>query len=216
MAKRVAVKICGVADGTGVDAVVDAGADFIGVVFFEKSPRYVDFGRAAELLEFVPRKIARVGLFVDPSDALLDRAMNHVRLDYLQLHGHETPERVEAIRLEFGLPVIKAVGVSGPADIDAARTYAEIADRLLFDAKPPADATRPGGNALAFDWTLLKGLKLPCPWFLAGGLTPDNVAEAIALSGAKAVDVSSGVESSPGVKDPALVARFVKAAKGGI
>jgi phosphoribosylanthranilate isomerase len=214
MGKRIAVKICGLTEEAGIEAAVEAGADFLGVVFFESSPRYVTFDRAAELLQFVPKKVERVGLFVDPTNEMLDMAMNHVRLDYFQLHGQESPERVEAIRLEYGMPVIKAISIAGPGDLVAARTYADVADRLLFDAKPPAEATRPGGNALAFDWTLLHGQRWKCPWFLAGGLTPDNVAIAIEASGAGAVDVSSGVESAPGVKDPVLVTRFIKAAKG--
>jgi phosphoribosylanthranilate isomerase len=214
MARRIAVKICGLTDSTAVHAAVDAGADFLGIVFFDRSPRFVEFTRAAELLEFVPKKIGRVGLFVDPTDTVLDSAMNHVRLDYFQLHGTESPDRIEAIRLEYGMPVIKALGVGCSADLDAAEAYAGVADRLLFDAKPPADASRPGGNAQSFDWTLLAGRKWPCPWFLAGGLTADTVADAIAASGARAVDVSSSVESSPGVKDPEQIARFIKAAKG--
>ncbi len=213
MAKTVQVKICGLTDEDAVDAAIEAGADFLGVVFFEKSPRHVTVARAAELLQFVPEEIRRVGLFVEPDDALLDAVMNNVRLDLFQFHGKESPDRVEAVRVEYGMPVIKAVGIAGPDDLQIAKTYAEICDWLLFDAKAPADADRPGGNAAAFDWTMLKGRRWPCPWMLAGGLDPDNVAEAIRLSGATAVDVSSGVESAPGVKDASLIARFVAAAK---
>jgi len=214
MSKSVKVKICGLTDEDAVDAALDAGADFVGVVLFDKSPRAVSIERAAEVLEFVPEDILRVGLFVDPDDALLENAMNNLRLDMFQLHGHESPERIEEIRQEFGMPVMKALGISTAADLDAAQAYAEIADWLLFDAKPPADADRPGGNAVSFDWTLLKGRKFACPWMLAGGLTIDNVAEAIKQSGAKAVDVSSGVESAPGVKDAEKIAAFIKAARG--
>ena len=214
MSKSVKVKICGLTDEDAVDAALDAGADFVGVVLFDKSPRAVSIERAAEVLEFVPEDILRVGLFVDPDDALLENAMNNLRLDMFQLHGHESPERIEEIRQEFGMPVMKALGISTAADLDAAQAYAEIADWLLFDAKPPADADRPGGNAVAFDWSLLKGRKFACPWMLAGGLTIDNVAEAIKLSGAKAVDVSSGVESASGVKDAEKIAAFIKAARG--
>lgn len=210
----VKVKICGLTDEDAVDAAIDAGADYLGVVFFEKSPRHVSLERAAEILQFVPEEVQRVGLFVDPDDALLNAVMNNVRLDYFQFHGQETPERVEAARLEFGMPVIKALGISTAADLDAAMAYAEVADALLFDAKPPAGADRPGGNAAAFDWSILKGRRWSVPWFLAGGLAADTVAEAIKLSGAKAVDVSSGVESAPGVKDADLIARFIAAAKG--
>jgi phosphoribosylanthranilate isomerase len=209
----VEVKICGLTDEPAVSAAVEAGADFLGVVFFPASPRCLSIERAAEIFEFVPREVRRVGLFVDPDDALLDRVMNHLRLDILQLHGAESPERVEAIRLEYGMPVMKALGIAGAVDLDKARVYADVADYLLFDAKVPEGAGRPGGNALAFDWPLLKGRSWPCPWLLAGGLTAENVAEAVRLSGATAVDVSSGVESAPGVKDPALIARFIAAAK---
>jgi len=205
------IKICGLTDPAAAEWAAEQGASFLGVVF-AKSPRQVGLPRAAEIFEFVPAKAAKVGLFVDPTDDQLAEAMNQVRLDYFQLHGGESAERVEAIRLEFGMPVIKAVGIASSADLAAAKAYDEIADMLLFDAKPSAD--RAGGNGAAFDWALLSGAKFKSPWFLAGGLTPDNVAGAIAKSGAKLVDVSSGVESAPGVKDPDLVARFIEAAKG--
>ncbi|MTJ84167.1 MAG: phosphoribosylanthranilate isomerase [Telmatospirillum sp.] len=209
----VRVKICGLTDEDAVEAAMEAGADYLGVVFFEASPRAIDVERAAEILQWVPEEIARVGLFVDPDDRLLNHVMNNVRLDYFQLHGQETPARVEAVRLEFGMPVIKALPVSSAADLDAARAYQDIADALLFDARPPEGAARPGGNARAFDWTLLKGRRWPCPWFLAGGLTPETVGDAIAQSGARAVDVSSGVESAPGVKDALRIAQFIANAK---
>lgn len=210
----VKVKICGLTDEEAVDAAVEAGADFLGVVFFARSPRAVTTLHAAEILQWVPEEVQKVGLFVDPDDALLNDVMNNVRLDFFQLHGRESPERVEQVRLEFGMPVIKALGISGPADLEEAAAYAGLADWLLFDAKPPAGAERPGGNATAFDWAILKDRAWSCPWFLAGGLTEENVAEAIRLSGAKAVDVSSGVESAPGVKDPDRIAKFIAAAKG--
>ena len=211
---RVKVKICGLTDEAAVEAALGAGADFLGAVFFPPSPRAITPARAAELFDGVPARVRRVGLFVDPDDRLLEAALSHVRLDMLQLHGDEDPERIEAIRGEFGLPVMRALGVGSAADLDAARRHAAAADWLLFDARPPAGATRPGGNATTFDWTLLKGRKWPCPWMLAGGLTPENVADAIRASGARAVDVSSGVESAPGVKDADRIARFVAAAKG--
>ncbi len=162
----------------------------------------------------LPEDVRVVGLFVDPDDALIEKALNSVRLDMIQLHGAETPERVEALRMEFGHPVMKSVAVSSVGDLDAAAAYAEIADWLLFDAKAPADSPLPGGNAVSFDWGLLKGRKWPCPWMLAGGLDANNVAAAVKASGAKAVDVSSGVESASGIKDPARIAAFVRAAKG--
>jgi len=214
MTSPVKIKICGLTEEEAVDAAIDAGAEFIGVVFYEKSPRFVTIDRAAELFDMVPEEIGRVGLFVNPDNALLDQVMNNLRLDYFQLHGTESPERVEEIRLEYGMPVIKAIAVGSAEDLDAAHAYADVADWLLFDAKAPAGADRPGGNAVSFDWTLLSGRKWPCPWMLAGGLTPENVAEAVRLSGARAVDVSSGVESSPGVKDFEKIDAFIRAAQG--
>lgn len=210
----VQVKICGLNDPRAVTAAIEGGADFVGVVFFPRSPRAVTPERAAELLDSVPRRIKRVGLFVEPDDRLLDRVLTRVRLDMLQFHGKETAERVEAARHGWGLPVMKAIGVSTAADLETAKAYLDVADRLMFDAKAPPGADRPGGNARAFDWTLLAGHKWPLPWMLAGGLTARNVAGAIKRSGARAVDVSSGVESAPGVKDPKKILRFIKAAKG--
>lgn len=214
MAKPVLVKICGLTEDEGLDAAIDAGADFLGLVFFPRSPRFITPPDAGELFQYLPEEMKVVGLFVDPSFEDIEQVLNAVRLDMIQLHGHETPERVEEIRLEFGHPVMKALPVATAADLDAAMAYAEVADWLLFDAKPPPDADRPGGNAASFDWTLLAGRSWPCPWMLAGGLTPDTVAEAIRISGATAVDVSSGVERVPGIKDPELIERFIRAAKG--
>lgn len=211
---RVQVKICGLTDAKAVAAAVEGGADFVGSVFFAKSPRNIAPERAAELLAEVPRRIKKVGLFVDPDDRLLDQVLSRVRLDILQLHGKESPARVEAVRKAYGLPVMKVIGVSVPADLAAADAYLAVADRLMFDAKPPPGADRPGGNARAFDWTLLAGRKWPLPWMLAGGLTARNVARAIRLSGARAVDVSSGIEKAPGVKDPRKILSFINAAKG--
>jgi phosphoribosylanthranilate isomerase len=213
-AKPVEVKICGLTTEEAVDAAVEAGTDYVGLVFFPPSPRNVSPERAAELIELLPEEVAKVGLFVDADDALLDEVMTHLRLDLLQFHGNETPERVEQVRLEYGVPVMKVIHVSEPADLSKADAYLQVADRLMFDAKPPKDATRPGGNAVAFDWSILAGKSWKLPWFLAGGLTPANVADAIKATNAPAVDVSSGVESAPGVKDLDLIAAFVKAAKG--
>jgi len=208
------VKICGITDEEAMAAAVEAGADFIGLVFFAKSPRALTPARAAELTDGLPREVGRVGLFVDPDESVLDSVLSAVRLDLIQLHGAETPERIEAIRLEYGLPVMKVVGVAEAADLDAAQALLPVADRLLFDARPPKGATLPGGNAVSFDWSVLAGRRWPLPWMLAGGLTPDNVAEAIRISGAPGVDVSSGVESAPGQKDPELIRRFIQAARG--
>lgn len=208
----VEVKICGITTDEAMQAAIDAGADYVGLVFFAKSPRFVTPDQAADLTQLV--EVPKVGLFVDPDDALLDAVVANVRLDLLQFHGAETPERLERIRLEYGLPVMKVVPVSSAADLSAAEPFLEVADRLLFDAKPPKGSELPGGNAVSFDWTILKGYRSKLPWMLAGGLTPANVAEAIRVSGAKAVDVSSGVESAPGVKDPELIRAFIAAAKG--
>lgn len=206
------VKICGLTRPEHVAAAVEAGAAFVGFVFFPKSPRNLTPEAAATLALEVPPGVARVGLFVNPDDALLDAVLAVVPLDILQLHGSESPDRVAEIKARTGLPVMKAVGVAGPQDLDALWDYGLVADMLLVDAKAPKDAALPGGNGLAFDWRLLVGRKFLTPWMLAGGLTPDNVAEAVRLTGARIVDVSSGVESAPGEKDGALIRDFVAAA----
>lgn len=212
------VKICGLTDGDAVDAAIEGGADMLGFVFFPKSPRNIAPEAVAELLDPVPPEVREdveiVGLFVDPTDAEIDAVFRHVRLDVIQLHGQETPERVEAIRQEFAVEVIKAIGVSEPADLTAAEPYVGVADYLLFDAKPPRDADRPGGNATAFPWAIMTGWTADGPWLLAGGLTPDTVAEAIKTAQAPGVDVSSGVEKAPGEKDPAKIEAFLNAVKG--
>ncbi len=209
---KTSVKICGLSDARNVAAAVEGGAAFIGFNFFRRSPRYVSAETAGELVNELPRHVTAVGLFVNPTDAELETVLAHVRLGMIQLHGSETPDRVDKVRLLSGLPVIKALGVASARDIHAAQLYENHADWLLFDAKPPKDATRPGGNAIAFDWTLLKGFTGKTPWLLAGGLTRANVAAAIKSSGARAVDVSSGIETSPGVKSPAKIRAFLKAA----
>lgn len=208
------VKICGLTDSAHVDAAVDAGARYLGFVFFAKSPRAVTTEQAAALALGVPPGIMRVGLFVNPDDGFLASVLDRVPLDMIQLHGKESPERVADVKARFGLPVMKAVGVCGPQDLDALWDYGLVADQLLVDAKAPKDADLPGGNGVSFDWRLLVGRKWLKPWMLAGGLTPQNVATAIRLTGAAAVDVSSGVESAPGLKDAALIRAFVKAATG--
>lgn len=208
------VKICGLSEKRHVAAAVDAGARFLGFVFFPKSPRAVTAAQAAALVADVPVGVARVGLFVDPSDDLLREVLDHAALDVIQLHGNESAARVTEVKALTGLPVMKAVGLSGPADLPQLIKYGLAADMLLVDAKPPAGADLPGGNGLAFDWRLLVGRHWLRPWMLAGGLTPDNVAEAVRLTGAPVVDVSSGVESAPGVKDVALIRAFVEAARG--
>ncbi len=211
------VKICGINSEDAMDAAIAGGADMVGLVFFPPSPRAVTPAVAAELLDNVPFADEggplRVGLVVDADDALLDAIASQVRLDMLQFHGKETPERVDWARLEYGLPVMKALPVADRADLAAAKAYAQSADRLLLDARPPAGSDRPGGHAQTFDWDVLTGWRSPLPWMLAGGLNPDNVAEAVRRTGAPAVDVSSGVESSPGVKDPARIRAFLAAVR---
>ncbi len=214
MENSVRVKICGLTDAQALRAAVEAGAAYVGFVFFARSPRNLGVARAAELALEVPPGVAKVALTVDADDAALDEIVDRVPLDMLQLHGSESPARVAAIRARFGLPVMKAVGVAGEADLPALEEYAQVADQILVDAKPPEGAALPGGRGVAFDWRLISGRRWPLPWMLAGGLTPANVSEAIALTGAKQVDVSSGVESAPGVKDERLIADFMKAARG--
>lgn len=205
----ISVKICGISQPKDVAAVAAAGGAYVGFVFFEKSPRNITVDDARALAVDVPAGIAKVALVVNADNAMLDDLTRTVPLDMLQLHGSETPERVAEIKARYGLPVMKAVGVADAGDLDAIDTYARVADQLLIDAKPPKDATLPGGNGLAFDWRLLAGRRWTVPWMLAGGLRPDNVAEALRLTGAQQVDVSSGVESAPGVKDAALIRSFV-------
>lgn len=213
MSQHTRVKICGLRDAAGMSAAVDAGAAYVGLVFFPKSPRNVSVAEAAGLAQQVPVGIAKVGLVVNPDDAMLDDILAQVPLDILQLHGSETPARVAEVRARTGLPVMKAVGVADASDLAALEAYAAVADQLLVDAKPPKDADLPGGNGLSFDWRLIAGRRWPVPWMLAGGLTSQNVAEAVALTGAQQVDVSSGVESAPGIKDAQMIADFVAAAR---
>lgn len=208
------VKICGITRPADLSAVAEAGARYAGFVFFPRSPRNLSVGDAAALAAEAPPGVARVGLFVSPEDAALDAVLDRVPLDIIQLHGSETPARVAEVKARTGLPVMKAVGISVPSDLDALWDYGLVADLLLVDAKAPPDAALPGGNGLSFDWRLLAGRRLLKPWMLAGGLTPANVAEAVRLTGASVVDVSSGVEAAPGQKDPALIRDFVMAAKG--
>jgi phosphoribosylanthranilate isomerase len=207
------VKICGLSTAETMDAALDAGADHVGLVVFPPSPRHVDPDRAAELAGRARGRAGIVVLTVDADNALLAEIMDRVRPDILQLHGHETPERVAEIRARHNVVIWKAVPVADAADVEAARAYAEGADRILFDAKPPRDATRPGGNARAFDWTLLTGLDLEKPFVLSGGLDAGNVGTALTLTRAPAVDVSSGVESTLGVKDADKIRAFVRAAR---
>jgi phosphoribosylanthranilate isomerase len=196
-------------------AAVEGRAAYVGLVFYPPSPRAVTPEQAASLNAGVPDHIAKVGLFVDADDVTLQRVLDVVALDILQLHGNETPQRVAEIKKMFGVPVMKAVRIAGPDDVARAADFVAVSDRLLFDAQAPADmaGALPGGNGLAFDWQLLAEKEWPLPWMLSGGLTPDNLAQAAAVTGAVCVDVSSGVEASRGVKDPEKIARFLAVAK---
>lgn len=211
MASDIRVKICGLKTPESIAAAAEAGAAYIGFNFFPKSPRSVSAEVARDLALEVPPGIAKVGLLVDPDDAELAAVLDRVPLDIVQLHGKETPERVREIRAAYGLPVMKAIGIAGAEDVAKIDEYAKVADLLLIDAKPPKDGPLPGGNGVAFDWRLIANRRWPVPWMLAGGLTPENVREAIALTGTGQVDVSTGVESAPGVKDAALIRAFLGA-----
>ncbi|MDK3073932.1 phosphoribosylanthranilate isomerase [Sedimentitalea sp. JM2-8] len=213
MPEGVHVKICGLTSQEAVAAAVAAGVRYVGFVFFPRSPRHLELSVAADLAVSVPEGICKVALTVDADDTALDRLIEAVPLDMLQLHGRESPDRVAGVRARYGLPVMKAVGVADEADLPGLGEYLRVTDQVLVDAKPPRNSELPGGNGLAFDWRLIAGRRWPVPWMLAGGLTPGNVAEAIAMTGAQQVDVSSGVESAPGVKDAGLIRAFAAAAR---
>jgi phosphoribosylanthranilate isomerase len=207
------VKICGLSSPETLAAALDAGVERVGLVFFPRSPRNVDLTRAAALAAQARGRAAVVALTVDADDAALDAIAGAVAPDMIQLHGHESAERVAAVRARVGRPVVKVIGVSSAADLDAVPTYLGVADEIMFDAKPPKGAALPGGNGVAFDWHLLAALDLSVPFMLSGGLGPHNVGEALRITRAPAVDVSSGVETAPGVKSPDLIAAFVRAAR---
>jgi Phosphoribosylanthranilate isomerase len=211
----VQVKICGLSEPESLHAAVSGGARYVGFVFYPASPRYVAPSMAAELARLVPTGVRTVGLFVDPDDDFLEHVVSQVPFDLLQLHGKETPRRIAEVKAAFNIPVMKAIKVGGPEDLATALEVAEVADRLLFDAKPPAKVSAlPGGNGIAFDWTLLAGRSWPRPWMLSGGLKADNAAEAVRTTGATALDISSGVEDRPGHKDPALIRAFLDTVAG--
>lgn len=209
------VKICGVSDRAALDAAVSGGARYVGFVFFPRSPRHVTPAQAAELSAALPDDVIPVALAVDPDDALIGEIDAVAGISMFQLHGAETPDRVAEIKIRTGKRVMKAIKVSDAPDLDSANAYLDVADMLLFDAKTPVDMKNalPGGNAISFDWTILAGRDWPLPWMLSGGLDPENVADAIRISGAPAVDVSSGVETAPGVKNPARILAFLEAVK---
>lgn len=207
----VLAKICGIKSPEAMAAAVAGRAAYVGLVFYPPSPRNVTPEQAASLIAGVPEHIAKVGLFVDADNDTLQRVLDVVPLDLLQLHGNETPQRVATIKKMFDVQVMKAVRIAGPEDIARAADFVAVSDRLLFDAQAPTDmaGALPGGNGLAFDWNLLAEKEWPLPWMLSGGLTPENLAQAVLATGAVCVDVSSGVEASRGVKDPEKIARFL-------
>ncbi len=207
-------KICGINSPDALEAAVDGGAGYVGFVFYAPSPRFITPEQAVMIAAPAPRTVKKVGLFVDAEDSAIQATLDACPvLDMLQFHGDESPERVRGAKETFGLPVIKAIKLSGPDDLFRAGDYLGYAEMLLFDAKPPEEmeGALPGGNALAFDWELLAGAQWPCPWLLSGGLDADNLAEAVEITGAGMVDVSSGVEEAPGHKDPARITAFLEA-----
>lgn len=209
----VLVKICGINSAEAADAAARAGADFAGLMFHPKSPRHVTPEAARSLAQRLRDKVRIVAVIVDPRDEDIVHAMNNAVPDFLQLHGSESPARVGEIREKFGIPIIKVLPVAEAADFANLPAYEDAADMLMFDAKPPANADRAGGHGVAFDWQLLRSRTISRPWFLAGGLTPENVSRAIAAANAAAVDVSSGVETAPGVKNPELIQSFIASAR---
>lgn len=205
------VKICGIKTRSSLATAAEAGARAVGFVFFPKSPRAISTAEARELALEAPPGLMKIALAVNPDDALVDE-IAALPVDMIQLHGKESPERVSEIRARAGLPVMKAIGVAEKADLAAIDLYSPVADQLLIDAKPPPGGALPGGNGLSFDWRLIAGREWAKPWMLSGGLNAGNVAEAVALTGAKQIDLSSGVESAPGVKDDAMIRAFMRAA----
>ena len=204
-------KICGVREPQIIEVAAQAGAAYVGFVFFKKSPRYVSIEQARLLAQNTPTGVAKVGLFVNPTKDELAAVLEAVPLDMVQLHGAETLEQVAQIKQISGLPVMKALGIASKQDVQIALSYAACVDQLLLDAKPALGAALPGGNGLRFDWSLVSKIAWPVPWMLAGGLTAQNVAQAVQISGAKQVDVSSGVERATGCKDATLVRAFMQA-----
>jgi phosphoribosylanthranilate isomerase len=213
IAMALLVKICGLRSADTLDAALDAGADMVGFVFFPPSPRHLSLPVAKSLGAGVKGRAQKVALTVDANDEFLFDVIEALKPDMLQLHGTETPERVAVVRARFGLPVMKALPIAERADLAPIRLYEKVADRLIFDARPPRDATRPGGLGTPFDWSLLRGIDLPIPYMLSGGLEAGNVAQAIAITHAPGVDVSSGVERAPGEKDIGKIRAFIHAAR---
>ena len=214
MPSDVSVKVCGLTSAAAMEDAAKAGARYAGLVFFEKSPRNVSIDQAREIALAAPIGLAKVALTVDASDDFLQAMLDKVAIDIIQLHGKETPERVREVKAKFGLPVMKAVGVADKDDLFKLDMFSEVADQILVDAKAPKGADLPGGNGLAFDWTLIQGRRWSTPWMLAGGLTPETARKAVEMTGARQLDVSSGVESAPGIKDAQKMQAFVQAAQG--
>jgi len=209
----VLIKICGLKTPAALDAALDAGADLVGFVFFRPSPRHIGFEAARTLAARVRGRVRKVAVSVDASDDLLKSCIEALKPDLLQLHGRETPERVAVIRSRFGLPVMKALPITERADLSQIRLYDKVVDRLMFDARAPRGATRPGGLGVAFDWHVLENLTLPVPFMLSGGLDAGNVAEALRITRAHGLDVSSGVENAPGEKNADKIRAFIRAAR---
>jgi phosphoribosylanthranilate isomerase len=210
------IKICGLRTAEALDAALEGGADMVGFVFFAPSPRHIDLATARCLAQLVRGPVRKVALTVDADDTMLAGIIDALKPDLLQLHGHETPARVRAVKARFGLPVMKAIAVESNKDLDAIDIYADVADRLLFDARPPRDATRPGGLGKPFNWRLLERIDIDIPFMLSGGLDETNVAEALRITNAPGVDVSSGVERAPGDKDPQRIQAFIRAARASV
>jgi phosphoribosylanthranilate isomerase len=207
------IKICGLTSPEALDVALEAGADAVGFVFFPPSPRHLGFEAARALGARVRGRARKVALSVDADDEWLAASIEALKPDMLQLHGKETPDRVVVVRTRFGLPVIKALPIASRSDLTPIRSYAAVTDQILFDARAPREATRPGGLGKSFDWTLLQGVNPGVPFMLSGGLDPGNVAEAVRITRAGAVDVSSGVERAPGFKDPDKIRAFIRAAR---
>ncbi len=208
--KEVSIKICGITQEKDISAIVDFGIDFLGFVLVKGSSRYVSINRLKRLLKVIPSPISSVALLVNPKDDIIEQITNEVKIDFLQLHGQESPERVSEIAKKSGIPIIKAIGIRKKNDLKKVINYEEVVDYLLLDAKPESQQHLPGGNGIAFDWRILKDFNIKKPWFLAGGLNAENVSSAISIAGANMVDVSSGVEFEPGSKSIEKISSFIR------
>lgn len=208
------IKICGLSTPLSIKTAVDAGASYVGFVFFEPSPRNLLLESACKLAQLVPVGICKVALLVNPDDMVLEKLLESVPVDMLQLHGQETPERVAQVKDRYGLPVMKAVSIGNESDLLKISDYAEVSDQLLVDTKSNSNSTLPGGNGQVFDWRMIAGRRWAVPWMLAGGLDSENILEAVRITGANQVDISSGVECDIGVKDNKMIAEFIQTVRG--